>query len=74
MALLSDDLARLDAAARTLLDDVVSIGRAVDDDARAGTTPRCEDLFDTWSPGTLSARETRLVADAVGGTSQSPLS
>jgi alpha-galactosidase len=74
MALLSDDLARLDPSARTLLDEVVAIGRAVDDDARAGTTPRCEDLFDSWSPGTLAARETRLVADAIGGTSQSPLS
>jgi hypothetical protein len=74
MALLSDDLGRLDATARALLDDVVVIGRAVDDDARAGTTPRCEDLFDSWSPGTFSAHETRLVADAIGGTSQSPLS
>jgi alpha-galactosidase len=67
LALLSDDLALLDAPARRLLDDVLAVGRAVDDAARAGTTPRCPDLLERDLPTTLRTDRVRLVADPERG-------
>ena len=55
MALVSDDLALLDAEARRLLDDVVALGRASDAEARAGRPARCPDLMDAVPPTRLRA-------------------
>src|SRR3954447_3411978 len=53
MALVSDDLALLDADARRRLDDVIELGRAADAEAAAGRPPRCPDLFDSSFPTQL---------------------
>ena len=45
LALISDDLALLDADARRLLDEVLVVGRASDAAARSGSTPRVPDLM-----------------------------
>jgi len=51
MALVSDDLALLDDAARALLDETIAIGRASDDAVRAGgPAPRSDDLLDAAIP------------------------
>ena len=60
MALVSDDLALLDAGARSLLDEVISMGRLAD----AGTRPaRCPDLLDSDPPTRLVAGAAELVGD-----------
>jgi alpha-galactosidase len=69
MALVSDDLAILDESARRLLDDVVTIGRDVDDEARRGAAPRCEDLLDHPIPRRLRAAGYDLEADPEAATS-----
>ncbi len=69
MALVSDDLALLDAEAAALLDDVVAIGREVDAAATGGPAPRCDDLMDQPVPARLSAAGYQLVADPTVGTS-----
>jgi alpha-galactosidase len=69
MALVSDDLALLGAGARSLLDDVVAIGRAADRAAIEGAAPRCEDLMDTPVPTTLTAAGYALTADPATATS-----
>jgi alpha-galactosidase len=63
MALVSDDLALLNAEARALLDDVVQIGREVDAATQSGTTPRCDDLLERAVPQRLAAAGYELVAD-----------
>jgi alpha-galactosidase len=63
MALVSDDLSLLDAAARKLLEEVTRIGRAVDDHARHGAAPRCEDLMTAAVPTRLRGAGYELVAD-----------
>jgi len=63
MALVSDDLAVLDGDARSLLDDVLALGRASDAEAVAGRTPRCPDLLDHPVPGHLVAAGHELIAD-----------
>jgi hypothetical protein len=68
MALVSDDLALLDDGARALLDDVVAVGRSVDDAARRGDGPRCEDLLDVDPPTRLLAPGHELVGDPALGT------
>jgi hypothetical protein len=55
MAIVSDDLALLGADARRLLDEVLALGRAADDEARTGPPPRCEDLLDSATPTRLTA-------------------
>ncbi len=55
MALVSDDLALLDADARRLLDEVLALGRAADEAARTGPPPRCDDLLDAATPTRLAA-------------------
>jgi len=55
MALVSDDLALLDADARRLLDEVLALGRAADEAARTGPPPRCDDLLDAATPTRLTA-------------------
>lgn len=63
MALVSDDLALLSASARTLLDEVVALGRESDAAAVSGHPARCEDLLDRRLPARLRAGRLRLDAD-----------
>lgn len=63
LALVSDDLALLDAESHALLDEVVALGRAADAEAIAGRTPRCDDLLDPAGPAHLTAAGRHLVAD-----------
>jgi alpha-galactosidase len=67
MAIVSDDLAALGADARRRLDDVIAVGRAVDDAARSGSPPSCPDLVDAAIPTTLEAAGLRLVGEPVSG-------
>lgn len=69
MALVSDDLSLLGAEARSLLDEVLTIGRAADAAAERGQVPRCDDLLDAPIPTTLSAVGHRLVTDVATGAS-----
>ena len=55
LALVSDDLALLDASSRALLDEVITLGRAADAEARAGRAPHCDDVFDPGGPRHLTA-------------------
>jgi alpha-galactosidase len=56
LVLVSDDLALLDTGARRLLDEVVARGRASDDAARRGLSPRCGGLLEANDPtGILTA-------------------
>lgn len=68
MAIVSDDLALLDDGSRALLEEVVSVGRRVDDEARTGPAPRCEDLLEADPPTTLSSGTVRLVGSPDPGT------
>ncbi len=63
MVLVSDDLALLDDGDRSLLDDVITIGRAADDAARSGPAPRCGDLLDHREPERFEAAGYALVVD-----------
>jgi alpha-galactosidase len=60
MALVSDDLALLDANARRLLGEVLVVGLAADEEARSGLPARCDDLLDNATPTTLRAAGHRL--------------
>ncbi|MDZ7733693.1 MAG: hypothetical protein U5R31_11885 [Acidimicrobiia bacterium] len=55
---------------RELLDFVVELGRAVDDEAMFGRPPRCPDLLDAGTPTTIEAGELALRADPRNGTSE----
>jgi alpha-galactosidase len=63
MALVSDDLAQLDASARAAFDEVIAIGRASDAAAAAGRPARTPDLLDRTVPGRLDAAGWQLDAD-----------
>ncbi len=63
LALVSDDLSLLDPAARSLLDEVIALGRVADQDALAGSAPRCEDLLLPGGPSILTAAGYVLTAD-----------
>ena len=69
MALVSDDLGLLGADARTLLDEVLALGRAADDDARRGGGARCPDLLEHQAPGRLESAAGALDADPFTGAS-----
>ena len=69
MALVSDDLALLDADAHRLLDEVVALGRASDEASKTGPPPRCNDLMDVAVPGHLTGGGHTLVADPTIPTS-----
>ncbi len=69
MALVSDDLSLLDAAARRTLADVIELGRAADAEASASRPARCPDLLDHPVPERLSAAGRELVADPGRATS-----
>jgi alpha-galactosidase len=68
LAVVSDDLALLDPRARRLLDEVVSVGREVDQRAARNRPPRCPDLLDTRVPTTLESGPFRLQGDPTAGT------
>jgi alpha-galactosidase len=70
MALVSDDLALLDAGSHRLLDEVLTLGRAADEGARSGDGPRCDDLLEPAAPGRLTSRAGHLEADPFVGASQ----
>jgi len=70
MALVSDDLALLDADARALLDEVTALGRAADEDARSGGGARCPDLLEHAAPGCLVSVAGTLDADPATGRSE----
>lgn len=64
MALVSDDLALLGPGARTLLDEVIALGRESD----AGThPPRCADLLESDPPTRLATAAMELVGDPAAG-------
>lgn len=63
MALVSDDLALLGPDARSLLDEVLAVGREVDALAVAGASVRCPDLLERPTPTRLECGPVRLVAD-----------
>lgn len=69
MALVSDDLSLLGPEARSVLDEVVAVGRTVDRAAMEGPAPRCEDLMEATVPTTLTAAGYTLVADPTAATS-----
>jgi alpha-galactosidase len=69
MALVSDDLALLDADARSLLDDVITIGRASDAAAVAGAPARADDLLGQFLPATLAAAGYDLTTETATGSS-----
>lgn len=66
MALVSDDLSLLGSEARSLLDDVVALGRTAD----AGGGAHCVDLLEHALPGHLSSAAGDLVADPLSGASE----
>lgn len=70
MALVSDDLALLDAEARALLDEVLELGRESDAEAArpGGTPPRCLDLLDADPPTRLATARMELVGEPVAGS------
>ncbi|MGQ0832208.1 MAG: glycoside hydrolase family 36 protein [Microthrixaceae bacterium] len=70
MALVSDDLSLLRADARSLLDEVIALGRMVDAEACGprGRTPRCLDLLDADPPSRLATATVELVGDPASGT------
>ena len=63
MALVSDDLALLDAGSRRLLDEVVLLGRSVDEAALGGPTTRCPDLLGSATPTVLTGEGWALEVD-----------
>jgi hypothetical protein len=67
LALISDNLALLDADARRLLDEVLVVGRASDAAACSGSTPRVPDLMDHATPTTMVADAGELAADPASG-------
>lgn len=70
MALVSDDLALLDADARALLDETLAIGRASDDAARTGgPVPHSDDLLDARIATHFRSRDHDLVVDPATGAS-----
>jgi len=67
MVLVSDDLALLDDTSRSLLNEVIAVGREVDAEARAGSPPVCDDLLDASPPGRLRSARHSLVVDTATG-------
>lgn len=69
MALVSDDLSLLDAAARRLLDETIALGRASDDAMRAGRPVVVPDLLDTAHPRRMVGGGHLLTTDPATGES-----
>lgn len=71
MALVSDDLALVDAAGRSLLDETIALGRLADDAARAGAAPVSPDLLGGSHPGAIASGSAMLSVDGDTGSSDS---
>ncbi len=69
MALVSDDLALVDAQGRALLDEAITLGRAADDAARSGNVPTSPHLLAAATPSTIASVDQRLRVDADEGSS-----
>ncbi|HWS44230.1 MAG TPA: glycoside hydrolase family 36 protein, partial [Acidimicrobiia bacterium] len=67
MVLVSDDPAAVEPAGRRLLDEVVADGRAADDAARRGDSPRAVGLLDPGGPRGLSGPAVSVTLDLPGG-------
>lgn len=67
LAIVSDDLALLGGDARATLDEVLAVGRASDDRARAGHPARADDLMAAELPTTLTSGDTTVTVDLLGG-------
>ena len=70
MALVSDDLSLLGQDAHELLDEVIRVGRAVDEVAALGRPPVCDDLLEHRPPQRLSSAVATLEGDPDAGTAQ----
>jgi hypothetical protein len=70
MVLVSDDLGLLYTGARDLLDEVLTIGREADGDARNGRPARVPDRLSGDEPTTITETGRVLVADPSTGTSR----
>ena len=70
LVLLSDDLARLDRASRTQLEQVIELARVADADARTGRTPRAEGLLDPAGPHGLTSAAGRVRVDVATGAGE----
>ncbi len=70
MALVSDDLALLGPDSRSLLDEVIALGREADAEALSpsGHPPRCLDLLDIDPPTRLATSTVELVGDPTSGS------
>ncbi len=70
MALVSDDLALLDASAQALLHEVLDLGAESDRRAREGAPARCVDLLETDHPVVLASGEWAITGarDGTRGT------
>lgn len=69
MAFVSDDLSLLDADARKLLDEVITIGKRADLAAVTGGVPKVPDVMDARLPASLEAAGYRLTVDPTDGAS-----
>lgn len=67
MALVSDDLALLGPDAHSLLEEVITVGRQVDEAARLGPPPRCPDLLERRDPCRLESPVAHLSGDPTTG-------
>ena len=70
MALVSDDLALVDAQGRALLDEAITLGRAADEAARAGDSPTSPGLLSGNTPVALRSQGPSLTVDALDGSSR----
>lgn len=71
MTLVSDDLALLGAPERQLLDEVIALGRSVDDAVVAGQAPPiAPDLLEHRTPTSLVSPGVRLVGEPATGASE----
>jgi alpha-galactosidase len=69
MALVSDDLALVDAHGRALLDEAIELGRAADDAARTGDVPTSPGLLSVTNPASIASGSLGLDVDGENGTS-----
>jgi alpha-galactosidase len=69
LVMISDDLNRLGSEARARLGEIVTLGRASDDEAIEGRPPVCLDLMEHPVPTTFCSGSHQLVADIESATS-----
>lgn len=69
MAIVSDDLALLDATARALLDEALDLGRTSDEAARHGRVASVPDLLESKAPSKLRSPAGSISIDLESGSS-----